>query len=283
MAATAVRDASGMIIGYTQDDGTFVPATEPKTTAKSFLDVSTDDPLAFGDYSANDIKRLEGQGATRAAVVGGIGALGDAAKLGLMFLPTAADKLNEKRLSELEKDKGLSQARRAEIDEQAMRGVRALGRETSARMGDQLASSGGHSAASLQRARASSQDALSRAAIQAADIGIREDVAQEQRDVIEQNERVAYEAGRENARLSYAGKAIGDLFGAAAKPIAAAAFSAAPTDAQLVKMQTAIDPQTGALLYPGLQGKSLEQMRATPSSQWKLIDPRLAGNETPIP
>lgn len=283
MAATAVRDGSGKIIGFTQDDGTFVPASEPKTTAKSFLDVSTDDPLAFGDYSANDIKRLEKQGAERAAVVGGIGALGDAAKLGLMFLPTAADKLNEKRLSELEKDKGLSQARRAEIDEQAMRGVRALGRETSARMGDQLASSGGHSAAALQRARASSQDALNRAAIQAADIGIREDVAQVQRDVAEQNERVAYKATRENARMSYAGKAIGDLFGAAAKPIAAAAFSAAPTDAQLVKMQTAIDPQTGALLYPGLQGKSLEQMRATPSSQWKLIDPRLAGNETPIP
>lgn len=279
--AKEVMNAAGDVIGYEDDDGVFHPSA-PKT-AKSFLDVSTDDPLAFGDYSANDIKRLEGQGAKRAVAVGGLGALGEAAKLGLLFVNTKADTDAAEKIADIERVPGLTKGRRAEIDEQAMRGVRALGRETSARMGDQLASSGGHSAAALQRARASSQDALNRAAIQAADIGIESEARERAARDLKRDELIVYQTNRENQRLSYAGKAIGDLFGAAAKPIAAAAFSTAPTDAQLVKMQTAIDPQTGALLYPGLQGKSLEQMRATPSSQWKLIDPRLAGNETPIP
>lgn len=205
-------------------------------------------------YSPSDIARLEKQGAERAAVVGGIGALGDAAALAATMVPTAADLENTKRLKELDKHKGLSSAERSEIDEQAMRGVRTLGAEVQRSMGDDLAASGQHSAAALQRARRAGMDAMNTAAIRAGDIGIRENREQVQRDRIEEQERIAQKAKRDNEGRKVAVEAVTGLLKAIAPAMAAQSVKTEPTDAQLVQLASL--KKGNDLAYPGLQGET---------------------------
>lgn len=205
-------------------------------------------------YSPSDIARLEKQGAERAAVVGGIGALGDAAAFAATMVPTAADLENTKRLKELDAHKGLSSAERSEIDEQAMRGVRTLGAEVQRSMGDDLAASGQHSAAALQRARRAGMDAMNSAAIKAGDIGIRENREQVQRDRIEEQERIAQKAKRDNEGRKVAVEAVTGLLKAVAPAMAAQSVKSEPTDAQLVELAARMDGQNPA--YPGLRGST---------------------------
>lgn len=230
--------------------------------AAGYIDVG-DDPFAPAtfDYTPRDIQQLEKQGAERAALVGGAAALGDVARFAATALPTAADAENEKRLAELAKHKGLTEGERADIDEQAMRGVRAMWREVSARMGDQLASSGQASAASLQRARASSQDALNRAAIQAADIGIRENRAQVIRDREEEQRRIAEKASRDNEKREVAVSTLASFMQAAAPAVAAAAVKSKPTETQFLKLQ-AMTNADGSPKYAALKGMTYDDFLA---------------------
>lgn len=242
--------------------------TTPSKVGMAYSSATAQDDPFLGGSSYNDLKRADTAGAQRAAVVGGIGALGTAAQMGAQFIPTAADKENEKRLAEIEKTPGLTKARRAEIDEQAMRGVRALAGERMVRTGDALASTGNTSAAAIQRARESEASALNKAAIESSDIGIREEQAERARRETEKQERIAYQAGRANARISFVSQALGELMQATAPAIAAGVVGRGPTDKELLALQAKKNPD-GTPMYPGLQGKTADEIRALAFEQWK--------------
>lgn len=250
MGATAVRDESGAIIGYNDEFGNFIPAKvtkyAPTDTSVSVFD-KTSVPPTFGD-----IRRAEKQGNERTAVAAGIGALGTGAQIAAAVIPNAADIENKKRLSALAKHKGLDAGTRAEIDEQASRGVRALAGEQSQRAGDLMAASPGHSAEAIHRARLTDKEALNKASIEAADIGIRENRAQVQRDVQEEQDRINYKANRENEIKGLVARAIATGVMETARPLAAGLVKGEPTDAQLLAMRDAKDA-SGNYLYPGLQ------------------------------
>jgi len=242
--------------------------TTPSKVGMAYSSATAQDDPFLGGSSYNDLKRADAAGTQRAAVVGGIGALGTAAQMGAQFIPTAADKENEKRLAEIEKTPGLTKARRAEIDEQAMRGVRAIAGERMVRTGDALASTGNTSAAAIQRARESEAKSLNEAAIKAADIGIREEQAERVRRETERQERIADKAGRANARISFASQALGELMQATAPAIAAGVVGRGPTDKELLALQAQKNPD-GTPTYPGLQGKTADEIRALAFEQWK--------------
>lgn len=232
-----------------------------KRRATSPPDYFTDDVNPYGyDYNPDDILRQERQGGQRAAIAAGIGAAGSLAQLGLTAIDTAQDRENDRRLAELKKDKGLSAAERADIDEQAMRGVRALASEAQTRNDDALAASGRHSAADLQRARRSNTDAVNRAAISAADIGIRQDREQVRRDTQEEQERISYKSDRSRQRIEMLGQTLAGVMQASAAPIAAGVVVEEPSMGLLVSMRGAVGPD-GKPAYPSLQGKSGGELR----------------------
>jgi hypothetical protein len=234
--------------------------TKKKNAQPAPTDYFADDEQIGFSYDPAEIARQERDGLKRAAIVGGIGALGNAAQVGLTLIDSAQDVENKKRLAELDKHKGLSEAERAEIDEQAMRGVRALANEAQTRNNDALAASGRTSAKDLQRARRANTDAVNRASIAAADIGIREQRAQVARDTQEEQERIAYEGQRVKDRISLVGQSIGGVMQALAAPIAAQSVKDEPSDAQLLALGTA-KRADGRLLYPSYEGLSAEQAR----------------------
>lgn len=217
------------------------------------------DPFEQGpDYSAmtfEDMKRAEAGGNKRALAAAGIGALGSAAQIAAAAIPTATDIENDRRLAELKKHKGLTEGQRADIDEQAMRKVNAFAGESQARTDNALAASGQTSAAALNRARIAEKTATNNAAIEAADIGIRENRAQVQRDTIEEQERIGEKGKREAEIKELFARTISEAVLSVAKPMAAGIVKDEPTDAQLLWMQSAKDAN-GNPLYPRLQGAS---------------------------
>lgn len=190
-----------------------------------------------GTPYSGDLQRANQAGVKDAVLAGGISALGTAAQIGLSAIDTAQDRENKKRLAALAKDKGLSTGERAEIDERAMRGVRALAAENQTRDGDALASAGQTSAAALQRSRASNADALNRAAIHAADIGIRADRDQVRADQQEEQERIAYKSERARQRIEMVGQAVAGIAQSVAPVLAANPSARAPTDRELDRMR----------------------------------------------
>lgn len=123
-------------------------------------------------------------------------------------LPDAVEVAAQRRLAQLARHKGLSKAERSEIDERAMRGVRTLAAEHSRRVGDLMAASGTQSAAAIHGARLTEMAALNTAAIEAADIGIREDRAQADRDRQEERELLEECTRRGRERLKFLGQAL---------------------------------------------------------------------------
>lgn len=230
------------------------------------------DPFNYDTATPADIAAANKAGVRDAAIAGGIGALGTVAQLGLTYAPTMQDEENKKRLAALAKRKGLSQAERAEIDEQAMRSVRTLAAESQNRDEAALAAGGQTSAAALSRARRDNARSLNEAAIQAADIGIRENRAQVLRDRQEEQERIAYEGGRERQRIELIGQTIAGLGQAVAPVLAANPVASMPTEAQMLAMQRARGPN-GEPIYPGLQGMSLNEMRDAWRSEYKASAP----------
>jgi len=239
--------------GYNYKLGTY-DLGEPPKAATLYADPFDQGP----DYSAmsyEDMKRLEAGGNKRATIAAGIGGLGSAAQIAAAALPTATDIENDRRLAELKKHKGLTEGQRADIDEQAMRKVNAFAGESQARTDNALAASGQTSAAALNRARIAEKTALNNAAIDAADIGIRENRAQVQRDTIEEQERIGEKGKREAEIKGLVARTISEAVLSVAKPMAAGIVADEPTDAQLLWMQSAKDAN-GNPLYPGLQGAS---------------------------
>jgi hypothetical protein len=261
--ARKVTDPATGAVSYV--DATGAPVAPPASTW-----VADDD--AFVGYSPGDLQRAQAQGAEQTAVAAGIGGLGSAAQFALLAAPTAMDKENNKRLGELALHKGLSGGERADIDEQAMRGVRALATESQARDESALAASGQHSAASLQRARASNADALNRASIQAADIGIEANRAKVAADTQEEQERIRAKGERQKQTIEMAGQTLAGLLQAAAPAVAAAAVPTAPTDRQFLAMQSAKNAD-GSAMYPGMQGKSLDDLRTLWKGQAQSLSP----------
>jgi hypothetical protein len=211
--------------------------------------------------SYTDIARAEKKGNEKAAAAAGIAALGTAAQIGMAALPTAADIENKRRLAALAKHKGLDQATRAEIDEQAMRKVGAVARESQARTDDALASSGNTSARDLFNARLAEKEAVNRITLNASDIGIQANREQVRADTQEEQERIGYQAGRQREVRGLIGKAIGEGVLSVAKPFASGIVKDEPTDAQLLYMRDLKDDR-GEYVYAGLQGtESIEDLR----------------------
>lgn len=250
-------------------DGVWIDAdgnpTSPPPASQWVSPNASKDP--FGGYSAGDIGRQEREGTKRALVAGGIGALGSAAQFGLQALPTEQDRYNEKRMGELERHKGLSQGERRDIDEQAMRGVKVMAAENQSRDEALLAGSGSHDVASIERVRRAKDRNLADASIQAADIGIRENRAQVQRDVQEHEERRAYKSNRQRDRIELLGRTLTGLAETMAPVLAAGAVQTAPSDAQFLAMQAARNPD-GKPTYPGMQGQSVDTMRTNWGAQY---------------
>ncbi len=245
---------------YDASTQSYIPVAGAAKFAKGKVD-----PI-FGSYEPTDLAAAQSRGAKEAAIAAGIGALGSLGQAALTAAPTAADTENKKRLAELAKHKGLSQGERAEIDEQAMRGVRAMATQSQKADEALLAGSQTHSAADLATNRLVNQEAVNRAAIEAADIGIRENRAQVQRDVEEEQERILAKDQRQRELVNLAGQTIAGLAPAMGRVVAASPSVTAPTKAQFNAMKGAVDPaDPNKPLYPGVQSLTYDQCLAN----WK--------------
>lgn len=233
----------------------------PSATKYGVYDPATD---PFGGAYSADIANANQRGWRDAGIAGGIGAAATAAQVGLTLIDTAADTENKKRLAELKKNKGLSEGERRDIDEQAMRQVKALSASRQRRTEDAMAAGGQQSAAALQEARATNERAVNEASIQAADIGIRENRAQVIRDTQEEQERISYEGEREAQRIGMIGQAIQGLAGQFGKVYAQNPDARKPTDKDWDAMRARRFPD-GTPMYPGLQGIS----NAAASAGWE--------------
>ena len=244
-----------------------LPTSTTKPTYYKYM--PTDDTVLFGLSSPGDIQREQAAGLREAGIAAGIGAAGTLAQLGLSYIPTAQDKQNEERLDALAKHKGLTQGERAEIDEQSMRGVRAFAAENQKRDEALLAGMGSTDVGALTRSRREGDRQLNQASIQAANIGIqaeREKVAQ---DIAEEERRLSYKSGKQDQRINLGMKTIEGLAEQAGPVISAQATGRDVTDAQLLAMQRARNPD-GGKAYPGFSDDmSIEALRATYEAMWK--------------
>lgn len=218
--------------------------------------------------SPGDMKRTEASGWTDAAVAGGLGAAGQLGQVGLTLIDTPQDTYNKQRMKELDAHKGLTGGERADIDEQAMRGVRALSTENRDRAEAQLAGSGGHSAADLSRVRRDSEANTNNAAIHAADIGIQANREQVAKDVQESEERRSYESSRQRQRIEMLGQTLTGLATALTPALSSQLGKREATDGELLSMQRATLAD-GSPAYPGLQRLDLAGMRTYINAQTK--------------
>lgn len=247
---------------YDPVTGAWVPTTKrPYPDAAAY----TGDDVAL-PYSAADIARQQREGWRDAGVAASIGLAAQGGQTALSYIDTPQDTYNRERLAALEKHRGLSAGDRQDIDERAMRGVRALSTENRARDEARLASSGGHSAADIARVRRDSEKNLSDASIQAADIGIQANREQVAKDTQEAEERRAYESTRQRSRIEGWGQTIAGLANTLAAPLANQATPTGATDAQIVAMMQAKDA-SGHPVFPGMQGLSVADARALYQSQ----------------
>jgi len=230
-------------------DYNFTALTKRPTATNYGVVGTVNDP--FGT-SASDIVNANREGWKDAGIASGIGAAATGAQLALTMIDTPQDEKNKKRLAELKVDKGLTQGRRAEIDEQAMRGVRGFAAEGQARTDDALAASGQTSAAALSQTRRDTARSLNEASIRAADIGIREDAAQVIRDTDEENQRLAYESNRQKERIGMIGQAISGLAQQFGQVYAANPAQRAPSASEIDYMR-GLRTGDDRPVYPGLQ------------------------------
>lgn len=249
---------------YTYDatSGQYKPAK-----ASSYVTSKPLDPI-FGPYSPEDIAAANKQGTKEALINAGIGAAGTLAQGIVTAIPTAADVENRKRLKELAAHKGLTQGERADIDAQAMRQVKALANETQQADERLLAGDTTHSARALTENRLTNQRALNDAVIRAADIGIRENRAQVQRDVQEEQERIKTKDDRQRELVDLALNTIGGLAGPLGRVAAAAPSAAAPSKAQFDAIKGAMD-EYGRPLYPAVQDINYDQYLADWTARYK--------------
>lgn len=248
---------------YVYDEATkqYKPAAASKYVTRA------PDPI-FGAYAPEDIAAANKQGTKEATIAAGIGAAGTLAQGIVTAIPTAADVENKKRLADLAKHKGLTQGERADIDEQAMRQVKALAASAERKDEALLAGDTTHSARALQEARLTNRRAVNDAAIEAADIGIRENRAQVQRDVQEEQERILTKDARQREIVNLALQSIGGLAGPLGRVAAAAPSAVAPSKAQFDAMKGAMD-EFGRPLYPGVQDMGYDQFRADWVARYK--------------
>ncbi len=211
--------------------------------------------------SPGDIQRAQKAGWKDAAIAGGLGAAAQLGQTALTFIDTPQDVYNRERMAELDKHKGLTQGDRADIDERAMRGVRALSTQNRALAEAQLAGSGGHSAGDIARVRRDSEKNTNDAAIQAADIGIQANREQVKSDIAEEERRRAFESNKQRDRIESLGATLSGLASTLTPALASQAAMREPTDSELIAMQRATTG-SGDAAYPGVQGMSVADMRA---------------------
>ena len=252
--------------------GAIDPATgKPVRKASSAMPGSVayaDDTYDLG-YSPGDITRAQNAGAKQAGVAAGIGAAAQLGQLGLTFVNTAQDKKNKERLAELESTrKGLSADERRVAEDTMMNPVRAMATESRQKNEASLAAMGGSSVADLTRVRRESERRVGEAGVQAgANIAKLDlDAAAAQR--AEEESRRSYESSRARQRIEMLGQTLAKGAEMMGPVLASSAVKTAPQDADLVRMQGA-KRGDGTPVYPGLQGLSLDQIRANWEAEQK--------------
>lgn len=225
-----------------------------------------------------------------------VGAGLTAAQIGLAAIPTAADEHNEaelKKLTDLEKagQLGLSAGQRQQAEATTMNPVRALATEGRQRGEAFLASGGGGDVAGMQRENIATKKAVSDAAVRAG-IAINEaDLAAEERQRLEMEQRREYKSGRQKQPFEMIGQALGAAAPVAGKVAAGFAQAREPYDAELLAFATAKDSK-GNLLHPGWENASVADLRAawasgkllapmSPDTQNKLAAGAIQGGSVP--
>lgn len=234
------------------DDGTLVPVGK----AASVMAGTPDPNSPWGPMTPpSDIAEQQRQGWKEAGTVAAIGGGASALQTALLAAPTASDKYAKENLASLARHKGLTRGQRADIDEQAMRGVRALAAESQQQDEAILSGAQTHSAAAIQNARKVNADAVNKAAIEAADIGIRENRAQYQRDVEKEAQLTEYQSRRRSEIFDKIGATVGELAETFGPVLAQQPSMRGPTEAEFTQWQGQKNPD-GSPLYPGIQGIS---------------------------
>lgn len=220
------------------------------------------DDAVFGAATPGDVQRAQQEGWKQAGLVAGIGAAGSLAQLGLTAIDTPQDTYNKKRLAELETSrKGLADDERAAFEDTLLNPVRAMATESRARTEAGIAASGGASVADLTRARRESERRVNEASVAAGTQIARADIEAAARQRQEEEERRSYESTRKRQRIEMIGQTLSGLAKEMGPVLAAQAVKQAPTDAQFASMAGA-KRADGTPVYPGLQGRSVGEIRA---------------------
>lgn len=225
------------------------------------------DTLTAPEYSTpGDIARAQKAATAEYGVNAGIGALGSAAQLGTTFIDTAQDTRNTQELGKLKSLEkagklGLTGEERATYERGLLNPVKAMAADRDRLEAAQAAAGPRTDAASVVRAERESARRLDEAGIQAAQQIEQAHLARKAEQKKELEERTSYDAGRETQRLNYVAQAIPGVLANVGKAAAGIALPAQVTDAQLSQMQAAKDAN-GQPVYPGLQGKSPDEMRS---------------------
>lgn len=225
-----------------------------------------------------------------------VGGLLTAAQIGAAAMPTAADDFNEAeltKLTNLEKagKLGLSAGQRQQAEATTMNPVRALATEGRQRGEAFLASGGGGDVAGMQRENIATKKAVTDAAVRAG-IAINEaDLAAEERQRLEMEQRREYKSGRQKQPFEMIGQALGAAAKDYGKVAAGFAQSREPYDAELLAFANAKDAK-GNLLHPGWEDASVAALRTawsagtllserTPDTKNKQAADAIAGGAVP--
>lgn len=213
-------------------------------------DIKRAQDAAFAEYGMN-------------AAAGGLGLLGQTA---LSYADTAQDTKNKSELKKLEglekRGKlGLTGEERTTYERGLLNPVKAAAAEQGRRDEARLASgSAGRSAADVVRAQRETDRRLDDAGLSAAQKIEQAHLGRKAEQRTEMEERRSYESGRETQRLNLVGQTIPGVLANVGKVMAGVAAPAAMTDAQVLRMQSATDVK-GQPIWPGLQGKTLDELR----------------------
>ena len=175
----------------------------------------------FRELQAQAVPKLGGNQYKQAGAMLGVGALGQAAQLGLQMVPTSAERENVGQIENLrglenQGKLGLSQAERSRVSRQLMDPNRMLLREQQraeeARMAGQV---GSRSAAGLTRVQRETRRALQEAGATAGNTLAMADLNRVAEQRNELQERIAAQGRNEARRREAIGQAIGNI----AKPV----------------------------------------------------------------